>query len=267
MWSGLDFDSPTYRVPSNITAVIGGGYGLISLHSTKLISYRTDGKATVRAPKNGWQARDLQVYFSASYPSSSRSATRPIPSASSTSSSLPSPPASKKTNTGAIAGGVVGGVAVLAGVVFLAWFCLRRRRKQKQVTPPATDVTQTQAPGQHGAAEKYVATPTTVSYPSTYPSPHTNTPGYSPQTSPPPPFWSEHGSPSPYYQSSPPMPQHAWGSHDMSIQYANQQPFYPPPPDPSQSPTKHAYMDSAELPPNEVLEMPEVRSPAPKKGF
>jgi hypothetical protein len=67
------------------------------------------------------------------------------------------------------------------------------------------------------------------------------------------------------------MPQQAWGAHEMPIQYANQQPYYPPPSDPSQSPSKHANMADAhaELPSikspvNEMAEMPEVKSPVPK---
>ncbi|KAJ8109048.1 hypothetical protein OPT61_g7738 [Boeremia exigua] len=251
LWHGLQLDTPKYRVPGNITAVIGGG---------------TEGNAAVKAPAEGWQTSDLGVYFQTSYTTVTRSATRPLPSSSSALVSPPSQPASK-SNTGAIAGGVVGGVVALAGVIALAWFCLRRRRKQKQSTSPTTDVAPTQPSKQHGVAEKYVATPTTASYPSAFPSPHPNTSGYSPQASPPPPSWSEHHSPNTYYHESPPMQRHTWGSHDMSIQYAHQQPYYPPPQDHLQSSTKHAYTASAELPPNEVLEMPEVRSPAPKKGF
>ncbi|KAH6616877.1 hypothetical protein C7974DRAFT_53559 [Boeremia exigua] len=255
MWYGLGVDAPKYRVPGNITEVIGGG---------------TEGKATVTAPAGGWQTSDLRVYFQTSYPATLRSATRALPSSSTTSSSIPAP-SSSSTNTGAIAGGVVGGVLGLAGILALAWFCLRRRRKQKANDPPPA--TAMQAPPQHNGAEKFVATSTTTSYPSTFPSPHPNASGYSPQASPPPPSWSEHHSPSTYYHESPPMPQHTWGSHDMPIQYANQQPYYSPPSDPSQS-VKHSHTASVELPPNEVLEMPEVRSPmpevrspAPKRGF
>ena len=229
-----------------------------------LTTIRPDGTATATAPATGWETSDLANYFRTTYSAYERSATRPIPTSASSSSpsSAPRQPSSK-ANTGAIAGGVVGGVVALIGIVALAWFCLRRQRRQKQAAPSATTDPQTRTSQQHGAAEKFVATPTTTSYPSTFPSPHPHTPGYSPQASPPPPSWSD----STYYQGSPPMPQHTWGSHDMPIQYASQQPYFPPPQEPSQSPTKHSHTASVELPPNEVLEMPEVRSPVPKRGI
>ncbi|KAG8528431.1 uncharacterized protein KY384_007349 [Bacidia gigantensis] len=51
------------------------------------------------------------------------------PSANTTSSSSPAPSTS---HTGAIAGGVVGGVALIALLALLAWFFYRRRQRQKQ---------------------------------------------------------------------------------------------------------------------------------------
>ena len=54
------------------------------------------------------------------------------------------------TNTGAIAGGVIGGVAGAAILVALVWFCLRRRTKQhkgnesQSESPPITNPLQTQ---------------------------------------------------------------------------------------------------------------------------
>lgn len=241
-----------------------------------LILASTSGNATITAPAAGWQATDLSVYFQASYAAVSRSATRPLPSQSPTSSSQPERPVSR-TNTGAIAGGVVGGVAVLAAIIALAWFCLRRRRNQKESQSSTQETIA--AATQHSSlapiqTDKYVATPTTVSYPSPYPSPHPQAPGYSPQATSPPPAWSEHHSPSTYYQGSPPMSQHEWTDwntqrgyehHNMPTQFANQQQYYPPPSDLSQSPSKHAHMASVEAPANEISEMPEVRSPAPKR--
>lgn len=249
---------------------------LISLSSALMLA-RTDGKATVTAPAAGWQVSDLSVYFKASYPAVSRAATRPLPNQSSTATNEPEQPASK-TNTGAIAGGVVGGVVALAGIIALAWFCLLRRRSQKQEEqsfahgPTAAATQQSDlAPIQ---TDKYVATPTTTSYPSPFPSPHPQGPGYSPQASPPPPAWSEHHTPSSYYQGSPPMSQHEWtdwdqqrgySAHDMPIHFATQQQYYPPPSEQAQFPSKQAHMASVEAPANEILEMPEIRSPAPKR--
>lgn len=201
---------------------------------------------------------------------------------SSTPTVKPSQPATpSKTNVGAIAGGVVGGILVLISVLAFAVFCLRRRRRQNKVAEPTLSTNP--ASQQHEMqAEKYVATPTTASYPSGFPSPNMHTPGYSPQNSPSPPSWSEHHTSSTYHQDSPPMPQHVWtgwnqqrghdmGSQEMPIQHASQQPYYPPPQDPSQSPAKYAHTASVELPSirspaNEASEMPELRSPVPKHG-
>ncbi|GFF28281.1 hypothetical protein IFM46972_02306 [Aspergillus udagawae] len=61
------------------------------------------------------------------------------PSTSSTSSASPAstttqpPGASSKTNTGAIAGGVVGGVAGVALIAFLVWWLFNRRTKRQPV--------------------------------------------------------------------------------------------------------------------------------------
>ncbi|KAF3036160.1 hypothetical protein E8E12_003136 [Didymella heteroderae] len=247
MWHGLQLDIPKYRVPGNITAVIGGG---------------AEGKASATAPAAGWRTSDLGVYFATSYAAASRTATRPLPSASSpVSNELEK--TSSNTNSGAIAGGVVGAIVGLAAIVALVWFCFRRRHHQKQVPRELSAQGLSDAAQQRHQHEKYAATPTTTSYPSTYHSPHSHTPGYSPQASPAPPSWSEH---------SPPMPQHGWSNwdqqrgNDLGIQYANQ-PYYPPPQDSSQPPSKHAHTGSAELPSNEVLELPEIRSPVPKRAI
>lgn len=65
-------------------------------------------------------------------------------SASSSSTSGPVPVPGPKTNTGAIAGGVVGGVAVLAGIAALLFFLLRKKgsKKTDQQQPPPPPMAQ-----------------------------------------------------------------------------------------------------------------------------
>ncbi|KAF1933018.1 uncharacterized protein M421DRAFT_98183 [Didymella exigua CBS 183.55] len=262
-WSGLKSNISTYNVPGNIVSVIGGG---------------PEGKATATAPAAGWQTSDLANYFRTTYAANQRSATRLVPGSSSSTSTAQSNPTDppSKTSVGAIAGGVVGGVVGLVCVIALAWCCLRHRHRQtpgSQTTPHvSSDARGLQQDSAAAANEKYIATPTTASYPSTFPSPHPHMPTYSPQVSPPPPSWSELHTPSTHYEGSPPMPQQAWASYDMPVQYVNQQQYYPPPTELSQTPSKHAHMASAELPSirspaNEVAEMPEIRSPVPKRGL
>ncbi|KAJ5248148.1 hypothetical protein N7524_012108 [Penicillium chrysogenum] len=70
---------------------------------------------------------------------------------SSTTSTGEAKPASS-TNTAAIAGGTVGGVAGVAILIALVWFLLRRRNKQRQensvqdMPPPSTNQTQQHFP-------------------------------------------------------------------------------------------------------------------------
>jgi hypothetical protein len=234
-----------------------------------LTADRADGRATATAPAAGWETSDLANYFTRPYTARTQSPTRLIPVSSSSSTT--------KSNVGAIAGGVVGGVVALTVTMVLAWFCLRRRRRQKQSAQGASGLPSHASSQQESGApanEKYPVSPTAASYPITFPSPHPHAAGYTPQASPNPPTWSEHHTPSTYYEGTPPMPRQAWGAHEMPIQYVDQQPYYPPPPDPSQSPSKHEYMASthAELPSiqspvNEMPEMPGVRSPVPKRGL
>ncbi|KAF2663484.1 hypothetical protein BT63DRAFT_461210 [Microthyrium microscopicum] len=88
-------------------------------------------------------------------------------SSSSSSSSTPTPPPAPvaKSNAGAIAGGVVGGVAVLAALAFGVFFLLHRNKKNKNAAPIQADhaapnsgypqqqgYPQGQSPGQHMAA-------------------------------------------------------------------------------------------------------------------
>ncbi|CAO2656272.1 Nn.00g050750.m01.CDS01 [Neocucurbitaria sp. VM-36] len=260
-WHGLMANVSDYRVPGNITAIIGGG---------------TDGKATATAPVAGWATSDLAVYFKTTYSAASRVATRSLPattsaitigSPSATSSTPPSGGSSSKTNIGAIVGGVIGGIAALISVILLAFFCLRSRRRKRNSQPPPT--------AQHSSPSTYQQAPTTAeksiagysaSQGSTLHSPNAQT-AYSPQGSPPPPSHS-----STYYQDSPLQQQQAGADWNQqgAYGYAGQQTYYPPPPDPSQSPGgRSGYTLSVELPSVRSpanAELPDVRSPVPVRG-
>jgi hypothetical protein len=193
LWHNLDRNVTKYRVPGNITAVIGGGYVTVYSDFPALTCDRTEGKATVTAPANGWQNSGLGVYFGTNYRAAPRSATRSIPSPSSTNSSASQP--ASETNTRAIAGGVVGGVVALLGTIGLAWFYLHRHRQRKQ---PVAFVSRFQCPNQ-GTVEKLRTSPQ-MSYPGSLPSPFTP-------------------------NSQKPSP-NAWHQEDISMQYAGSQPYY-----------------------------------------
>jgi hypothetical protein len=96
-----------YEVPNHVFSVTGGN---------------GSGKATVSEPKQGWTEKGLREVF--------RKSRYPIPSTwgfSNDASGSGDPGTSKKTNVGAIAGGVVGGVAGLA-IIAVILFLLHRRR-------------------------------------------------------------------------------------------------------------------------------------------
>ncbi|KAK4239500.1 hypothetical protein C8A03DRAFT_14122 [Achaetomium macrosporum] len=61
-------------------------------------------------------------------------------------------PNSSNTPVGAIAGGVVGGVAGLALIAAVAWFLLRRRRNRQNVMPHSAEL-----PGEHAMQRGYYA--------------------------------------------------------------------------------------------------------------
>jgi hypothetical protein len=88
-----------YQVPEKILEITGGN---------------ANGNATKKDPALGWTDQRLQTVFAT-----------PRRLASSSTSPTPS-----KSHTGAIAGGVVGGIAGLALLAFLGIFLLRRHRKR-----------------------------------------------------------------------------------------------------------------------------------------
>ena len=65
--------------------------------------------------------------------------------------------------------------------------------------------------------------------------------------------------PGPFTPNSQKPSQDAWNHEDISMRHAGSQPYYAPHPD---QPTQSA---NAEMPPNEILEMPGSRVPAPKR--
>lgn len=102
-------------------------------------------------PSN-WDNGDLGVYFGRQASFSPRSATRVVPSGTADPSSTGT---SKKTNVGAIAGGVVGGLAGLILILLLVLFCLHRRKKklkaqeeksQNPSPPPPVELAATSPP-------------------------------------------------------------------------------------------------------------------------
>ncbi|KAF2626381.1 hypothetical protein BU25DRAFT_432178 [Macroventuria anomochaeta] len=266
-WWHAPVDNITgYRVPDQIVARIGGD---------------TAGHAASTVPAMGWATQDLAKYLGTTFSAQARTTMsgRVIPTTSA--SATPSP---KKTNTGAIAGGAVGGAIVLIAVIAGVFFCLRRRRNTQGQSQPS-ELGGTPNPRSPDMARKSVAT-SSVLQGSTLHSPSPHTPAFYPQGSPLPasnPWRGEMHIPNSHYQG-PPSPQHQespsshhpsgdWGQHGIHAQgsYPYQQTYYPVPPEPSTSPTKerHAYTTSVELPnvrspANAVAEMAEARSPLPK---
>ncbi|KAF2437289.1 hypothetical protein P171DRAFT_437884 [Karstenula rhodostoma CBS 690.94] len=110
LWDKWDSSATKYFVPSPVISVIGGG---------------PTGGATMTKPSN-WDNGDLSIYFGRQATFSARSATRVVPSGTANPSETGK---SKKTNVGAIAGGVVGGLAGLILMLVLVLFCLHRRKK------------------------------------------------------------------------------------------------------------------------------------------
>ena len=239
-----------------------------------------EGNAASTAPVMGWATPDLAKYLGTSFVAQSRSATRAIPTTEPTSKSSPEPPA-KKTNIGAIAGGTIGGLIVLIGVIALVFLCLRsRRRKQNtQREGQPSETTSTSDPRSPEMAQKSIAT-SSVLQGSTLHSPIPQSAINSPQGSPPPAPSQWHGEMhdvNSYYQESPNTHHQSgdWtqhGNYASQGNYPYQQTYYPPPPEPSQSHKQaHTHTMSVELPnirspANVVAEMPQVNSPLPDRG-
>ncbi|KAF1364389.1 hypothetical protein EJ07DRAFT_99341 [Lizonia empirigonia] len=121
-WHGIQDNTTGYRVPDKIVSLVGGN---------------TDGHATATAPAGGFAIRDLSVYFGTTASATPRTASRVIPaSATATSSNQPK----SKSNTGAIAGGVVGGIIALSALIGIIFFCLRHRRRNAPTEPTRAEL-------------------------------------------------------------------------------------------------------------------------------
>ncbi|KAH7125767.1 hypothetical protein B0J11DRAFT_615097 [Dendryphion nanum] len=273
LWHRLMANVSTYRVPRNISAVIGGG---------------VNGSATLTAPSGGFASSDLTVYFRTKYSAQTRSPTRSIPTTTAitigptpTSTSSGTHSGNGKPNIAAIAGGTVGAVVVIVCAVLLACFCLRSRRNKRQkpniqeLPAPPPPMTSNHHRNSN-LANKSIAH-LSVSQGSTLHSPHLHSPTYSPHGSPPP--LSDHHTSSLYHDS--PINHHYSGSdwnqqaglgfHQTQVPNNYQETYYPPPPDPSQSPSARSNQTmSVELPGIRSpanAELSGVQSPKPARGF
>ncbi|KAI5782056.1 hypothetical protein DFH27DRAFT_656507 [Peziza echinospora] len=122
-----------YEVPKKISAVIGGN---------------ATGGATLLTPKSGFVSDSLAALYKWDPPTVLPDTTTPSGSGTSgpkpTGTSAPNS-SSSKTPTGAIAGGVVGGIALLL-IILLAFILLRRRRRRTQLAAPMHHAYPTELP-------------------------------------------------------------------------------------------------------------------------
>ena len=219
-----------------------------------------------------WLDNKRLVHFKTTFSAASWTATRPIPTKSTSTTSKPNNGGKKKA--GAIAGGVIGGLVLLIGVIIFTCFCLRsRRRRQNAHAQPDAQPTSQYDQGHNVGVDKSMAQ-YSVSQGSTLHSPHRESLAYASNHSPDPrsdlrTSSNYQGSPPYHYSgtewSQPESPEFRPAPGD----YIYQQTYYPPPPDPSQSP-RSAYTLSAELPrvksPANPTELPYPRSPEPVRG-
>lgn len=120
--------STSYLHPSFLSSEEGKSPCISSRLRPFLTQSRPTGGATLTEPSN-WDNRDLSVYFDRQATFSARSATRVIPTGTTSPSSTGD---SKKSNVGAIAGGVVGGLAGLILILLLVLYCLRRHKNSRK---------------------------------------------------------------------------------------------------------------------------------------
>lgn len=112
-WQLFNPNLTTYAVPDVVAKAVGGG---------------KDGGATKREPEKGWTHPDLKVLLTREAKFAARTATRSVPSATSSSDASGG---GKTLSKGAIAGIAVGGaVAIVAALVGACWFIRRHRQRR-----------------------------------------------------------------------------------------------------------------------------------------
>ncbi|KAE9979937.1 hypothetical protein EG327_006845 [Venturia inaequalis] len=123
LWTLFQPNKTSYNVPPEIIKQIGGG---------------GKGGATLRTPEQGWDSNDLGVYFTRIPSLSIRTATRNIPTATSTSTPKPGTVSSGK-KIGTIVGAVLGGLVLLALLLLGCLWILKRiktKREQREANRP-----------------------------------------------------------------------------------------------------------------------------------
>uniref|UniRef100_A0A8H7NB87 Cell wall anchored protein n=1 Tax=Bionectria ochroleuca TaxID=29856 RepID=A0A8H7NB87_BIOOC len=184
IWALFDPKKTNYVIPSPLATVIGA---------------QATGKATVTAPKSGWENQDLQVLMTRTASYATRTPTRAIPTSTGSSSDDDH---KSGLSAGAIAGIAVGSVVGAAIIIGLIWFFLFRRflarkREREQQQQQQQQQPQEQRPevSQMSAGNSYY---NSQSYPN---SNWAYSPGSHASTSSPPPF----ASLSPHYGHQSPV--------------------------------------------------------------
>ncbi|KAL8689147.1 MAG: hypothetical protein Q9218_005119 [Villophora microphyllina] len=125
--SRLTPDTGRYAMSYQISRVIGGG---------------PSGGATVVSPKGGFSDKTLAAIFQKTIPRFTKTVANSSPTASSTTKQSPSANAStSSTPVGVIVGGVVGGLAAVAIIGALFYFCVTKRRNRKNQAQQRSDET------------------------------------------------------------------------------------------------------------------------------
>jgi hypothetical protein len=213
---------------------------------------RSQGGATNKVPSTGWTDPRVEVYFDSVASFTSRAPTRALPTQTVTPKPSPSPPHKSKTNIGAIAGGVAGGVLSLL-LILLAWFCICRRSKRRQPSHPAPSSAKTEPStsiltthyeiGDKPSILNSHTSTSRVTSSSNTSQPHSHQYSDSIQRSPP-------------YTTPPPIDPYHLHQYLTPIQVPI--PYYPPPQERSQQPQNH---HPAHAPPQPHFAPPETYRP------
>ncbi|ERF76451.1 hypothetical protein EPUS_07331 [Endocarpon pusillum Z07020] len=264
-WNLFNPNLTTYNVPSEIISVVGGS---------------PVGGATVTAPTQGWDHRDLPVYFQQQATHAVRTPTRALPTTGST------PNQSSRSNRGAIIGGAVGGAVAFLLLAGLAIFlCIRRRGRREPANNSPTTVEPSQPsplpPSAHLPSyiehKPFPSAPPTTMHPALARPPAS--PDLSYTSTPPPMIRAPAPGPAPnqdQYQDPHSPPLHSASSqatqvaspihnplyqHPAHIPASQQQPYFPPPPARDRVPDEQEQSSTT----GPSYEMPTMTSPRPRK--